>query len=649
MIFGQPQMLWLMAATVPALVLFFHWSWRKRTRLIAQFVQSRLLASLTVGVSATRLKLRLAALVLAVTSLFLALARPQWGFQLEEVKQRGLDILVAIDTSRSMLATDIKPNRLGRARLAALDLLKIAKNDRLGLIAFAGSAFLHCPLTLDEEAFRQSLSALDVGIIPQGGTDLSEAIQTARSAFKKEENNFHVLILITDGEDHENEEGTLDLAKKAAQEGIKIFTIGVGTASGELLPNTDEKGQKGFVKDDQGNVVKSRLNELLLQQIATLTEAFYLPLQPTKTMETLYQRGLAPLPKSDISTKLNRRHFERYQWLLGFAIGLLVFEMFFPEHKKPGRPAPRLASMNMALLLACLLAGVGTQATAATAAKALRHYEQGNYSTARKEYEALAKENPKDPRLHFNAGAAAYRERNYVNAAASFEAALTAEELSLQEKAYYNLGNARYQLGETEQEPAEKAKNWELAVKQYETALKLKPDDQEARSNLEFVRKRIEDLKAQQKDEKKEDQNKQDDEKKDEKKEDANKDDQKGQDQKKQDPKDQDKNKEDGKDKEPKDSKDDAGKGKDKEKNEKKGADQADPKKDPQPKEQSQNDAKKGDKGEENKDASASPMTQNGVMTQEQAEKLLDASKSDEKALIFQPTKKPGVRFFKDW
>ena len=626
MIFDQPKMLWLMAATVPALIFFFHWSWKKRTRLISQFVQSRLLASLTVGVSARRLKLRLAALVLAVAFIFLALSRPQWGFQLEEVKQRGLDILVAIDTSRSMLATDIKPNRLGRSKLAALDLLKIAKHDRLGLIAFAGSAFLHCPLTLDEEAFRQSLAALDVGIIPQGGTALSEAIQIARSAFKKEGDNFRVLVLITDGEDHE--EGALNLAKEAAKEGVRIFTIGVGTASGELLPNTDEQGHKGFVKDDQGNVVKSRLNELLLQQIATSTEAFYLPLQATKTMETLYERGLAPLPKSEISTKLARRHFERYQWPLAIAIGLLVFEMFFPEHKKPGRSAPRLASLNTFLVLVWLLAGAGTTASAATASKALRHYEQGNYSTARKEYEALARENPKDARLHYNAGAAAYREKNYENAAASFEAALTAEELGLQEKAYYNLGNARYQMGENEQEPQEKAKNWELAVKQYETALKLKPDDLEAKSNLDFVRKRIEELKAEQKDQDKQDQKKQDEEKKDEKKDQDKKDDQKGDDQKEQDPKDQDKK--DGKDQDPKDSKENTGK--DKEQKDSKDPEKSDPKKedpkqdskDSQSKEASKNDAKKGEKGEQEKDASEAAMAQNGVMTQEQAEKLLD-------------------------
>jgi len=177
-------MLWLLAATVPLLVWFLWWAWRKKQTLVAQFVQSRLLAQLTVGVSQARLKIRLVLIVFAVGCALLALARPQWGFDWEEAKQRGLDIVVAIDTSRSMLAEDVRPNRLARAKLAALDLMKLAKSDRLALVPFAGAAFLQCPLTLDDDAFRQSVEALVVGIIPVGGTALTEAIETAQTAFK---------------------------------------------------------------------------------------------------------------------------------------------------------------------------------------------------------------------------------------------------------------------------------------------------------------------------------------------------------------------------------------------------------------------------------------------------------------------------------
>src|SRR6266516_785 len=154
--FAHPQLLWLLAVTVSLLAWFLWWAWRKRQTLIAQFVQSRLLAQLTVGVSPLRQKIRLALVVFAVACALLALARPQWGFDWEEAKQRGLDIVLAIDTSRSMLAEDVRPNRLSRARLAALDLMRLARSDRLALVPFAGTAFLQCPLTLDDQAFRQS-------------------------------------------------------------------------------------------------------------------------------------------------------------------------------------------------------------------------------------------------------------------------------------------------------------------------------------------------------------------------------------------------------------------------------------------------------------------------------------------------------------
>src|SRR6266446_738294 len=228
--FANPRILWLLLVLPPALIAFFWWAGRKRQTLLTQFIQARLLPALTVGISARRQRLRATGLVLAVVCLIVALARPQWGFDWEETKQRGLDIVVAIDTSKSMLAEDIAPNRLARAKLAALDLMQQAKSDRLGLVAFAGSAFLQCPLTIDETAFRQSLESLDVNIIPQGGTALAEAIDTALAAFK-EGDNYKALVLLTDGEDHDS--GALEAAKKAAAADMHIFPVGIGTAEGE--------------------------------------------------------------------------------------------------------------------------------------------------------------------------------------------------------------------------------------------------------------------------------------------------------------------------------------------------------------------------------------------------------------------------------
>src|SRR6266496_2614669 len=271
--FEHVHLLWSLLVVLPALCAFFWWAWRLTRRLVAQFIAARLLANLTVGLSTGRQKARMALLVVAVALLVVVLARPQIGFSWEEARSRGLDIVVAIDTSRSMLATDVLPNRLRRAQLAALDLKRLAKTDRLGLVAFAGSAFLQCPLTLDDEAFRQSVEALDVNIIPQGGTALAEAIYAAKGAFKEGSENHKVLVLFTDGEDHDGH--ALEAAKAAAKDGLLIFTVGVGTSNGELLRMPDSQGRAEFIKDADGNAVKSRLDEDLLRDMAQATGGFY--------------------------------------------------------------------------------------------------------------------------------------------------------------------------------------------------------------------------------------------------------------------------------------------------------------------------------------------------------------------------------------
>jgi Ca-activated chloride channel homolog len=499
--FENPQMLGLLAVTVPLLVVFLWWEWRKRLALIAQFVRSRLLAHLTVGVSRTRQKIRLGLLVGAVASLFLALARPQWGMAWEEVKSRGLDIVVALDTSRSMLAPDVAPNRFSRAKLAVLDLQHLAKADRLGLVAFAGSAFLQCPLTLDEDAFRQSVEAVSVGIIPQGGTALAEAIEAGLAAFKSEEENDKVMVLFTDGEDHEN--GAVAAAEKAATAGVHLFTIGIGTTDGELLPLTPTNSPDRFVKDPEGNVVKSRLNETLLQQVATAGRGFHLPLRGAGTIETLYEKGLAPLlPKftsshASLDARLIQRPQERFQWPLALAGTLLILELFLPDRKlarrKPTAPVP---SLQRTLALALLL--VSTRPASASPTRAWQQYNKGQYEAAQREYERLLQRHPEDPRLHYNAGTAAYQAQEFTTATNHFSRALTASDLALQQEAFYNLGNSLYRMGEAIPDTSRKMSTWENALQNYGSALKLNTNDLDAQFNYRFLQRKLEELKQQQ-------------------------------------------------------------------------------------------------------------------------------------------------------
>lgn len=642
--FGQPNILWLMVAVVGLLIGFLWWSWRKRAHLISQFVQSRLLAQLTVGISAQRLKIKWALLVCAVVSLFLTLARPQWGFDWQEVKQRGLDIVVAIDTSRSMLASDIAPNRLERSKLAALDLMAKAKSDRLALVAFAGSAFLQCPLTLDEDAFRQSVDAVEVGIIPQGGSAITEAIKAALEAYEKDNDNHKILVLFTDGEDHDA--GAEETAKIAKDAGMRIFTIGVGTSAGELIRVTDDKGQNTFLKDEAGNVVKSKLNELLLQQIATSSQGFYLPLRGANTMDTLYERGLAPLPKSDIAAKLTRRYHERFQWPLAFAIAFLIAEIFFPEQKRTRREKESTtttkAGLKKAVSLITLLLVTGS--LQASPASALRQYQSKNYGAALREYKTLLEKNPDDAKLSYNAGAAAYKASEFESATKYFTAATRAEELELQQQAFYNLGNTLYGAGNQQQEPQARMENWEQSVKNYESALKLNPNDGDAKHNLEMVKRMLEELKKQQQQQK--------DQKGDQKKDDKNQDskdqqDQQKQDQQKQDQKDSNQSKDQQQQQQdkqesnqPKDSQEKKDQQQQQQNNqpkpeEKKGQNE-------QAKSQEQKDGGKEEAGE------ATPYAL-GKMTPEQAKQLLEAQKGDEKAMIFQPQGQPKKRSVRDW
>ena len=498
--FEHPNLLWLLLVIPPALSLFFWWAERARQRLLTQFVEARLLAQLTVGISPARRKLRLVLLILAVAFLVITLARPQRGFDLQEVGQRGLDIVVAVDTSKSMLATDIAPNRLARAKLATLELMQRAGTDRMGLVAFAGDAFLECPLTIDNTAFQQSVSALDVNTIPQGGTALAAAIDTALTAFK-EKDHYKVLVLFTDGED--NDEGALAAAKKAADAGLKIFTIGIGSAEGTLVQVADGKGNSDYVRDPQGNVVKSKLNAPLLQQIAGAAGGFYLPLQGADTINTLYERGLEPLPKSEGKEKLVRRYHEQFQWPLAAAIVLLLAEMFLPERRAPSRreskaetklagTVPGVPGATLAGLLLLVVCGNAL----ASPADALRDYQAGNYTNAVQEYERLAQIYTNDLRLIFNAGAAAYRGTNFDEAVKAFTLVTTAPDLKLQQQAYYNLGNTQYRMGAATKDLDGLQETWETAIKSYERAASLNTNDVDAAFNLTFTKKGVEQIKA---------------------------------------------------------------------------------------------------------------------------------------------------------
>lgn len=264
-----------------------------------------------------------------VACLILALARPRWGTEWQEFKRKGLDIVVALDTSKSMLAEDVKPNRLERAKLGVQDLLARLKGDRAGLVLFAGTSFLQCPLTVDYAAFNLNLQDARAGIIPRGGSDIRGALDTAVKAFETSKGADRVVILISDGEDHDPSGDAIVAALK--KENVKLFCIGVGSPQGELIPVADDQGRTQFLKGKDDQIVKSSLNESFLSQIAVGAGGAYIKALPTDFgIETLYDEVISKLNREESNSRLVKRRKQQFPWLIGFGLLFLAAEAAVP-------------------------------------------------------------------------------------------------------------------------------------------------------------------------------------------------------------------------------------------------------------------------------------------------------------------------------
>ncbi len=329
--FANPTFLYLLLA-IPLLALFF-WSVEKRKQsLLARFGEIELIRKLTASRSKGFLIARRVLFTVGMAFLILAMARPQLGTKLEEVKREGIDLIVAIDVSNSMLAEDVAPNRMLKAKHELKTLIDRLKGDRIGIVAFAGDAFLASPLTTDYAAAAMILDAIDVGVIPQQGTAIARAIEIACKGFVTKDSRQKVILLLTDGEDHEGD--PVAAAEAAAKEGIIIYAVGIGSPTGVPIPSVDKSGNKtGYLRGSDGEIVTSKLDEVTLQRIALATEGKYYPARPGSAELNEIIKAISGMEKTQIEAKIFTNFEDRFQWFLIPAILFFVIASALPERR----------------------------------------------------------------------------------------------------------------------------------------------------------------------------------------------------------------------------------------------------------------------------------------------------------------------------
>ncbi len=322
--FASPVVLWMLLA-VPALAAWLVLILRGRRMAMARFTEARLLERLVDSVSAERLAVKAILLVLSSLFIVLAAARPQWGSTLEQVSHRGVDVLIGIDISESMLAEDLRPNRLQKSREEAGRFLERLDGDRVGLLAFAGSAGVLCPLTVDYNAVRIFLDTLRPDMISYPGTSLAVAIEAGAGAFSTEESKFKVMVLFTDGEDQVSAAEVEAAARAAAQQGIIIHTIGTGSPGGEPIPVRDENGEIiEYKKDTGGRVVTTRLDEAILAGVSEITGGQYFPATAAEAELDRIAEAIEAMDKKEMQGKLMTQYEERYQVPLAAGLAFLI-------------------------------------------------------------------------------------------------------------------------------------------------------------------------------------------------------------------------------------------------------------------------------------------------------------------------------------
>lgn len=502
-LFAHEKLLWLLLL-VPALLLFKLWLDSRASRAVQAFTAARLRSMLVTGVSSGLSWTIWALYLLAMACLIVAAARPQWGSENIERPDKGRNIFIALDTSRSMLARDVAPDRLTRAKLAAHDLIMELKGERIGLLAFAGRAYLQAPLTTDHEAILESLQSFDHTVIEWGGSNLGDLLDVMLRAIKPLPKSNFVLIIFSDGGDADA--SLTGAIQKLTEAQVSVITVGVGTEGGTLIPDPNVPGD--YIRDEANNVVRSKLEKGVLQQLASATGGRFIKLGTQPLSRDAIAPIIARLREQENATRSLSKPIERFAWPLGFAILWLMIAWILSSlpRRKPRR------SLAAGMLVVLALSSVNADASSlaafvrqrgASPEEAHEALEQKDYEKARDLYSKLLESGNLPPatlpELNYGLAIAEHQLTDYDGSVRHFSDALHSGDKGLRTRAHRGLGHTLYDQGSRglAKQPKITLQRWMDALKHFDAALELDPNNKELKENREHVASMLELLRKQ--------------------------------------------------------------------------------------------------------------------------------------------------------
>ena len=509
--FENPEYLWLLLV-VPVLALIRFVTYYNQKKRLRKFGEPQLLKNLMPDVSRFRPSVKFWILQGALALLIVMLARPQMGTKINHEKRVGIETIIAMDISNSMRAEDIVPNRLDRSKMMVENLVDHFTNDKIGLIVFAGDAFVQLPITSDYVSAKMFLSSIDPSMMASQGTDIARAIEMASHSFTQEEGIGKAIVVITDGEDHEG--GAVEAAEAAKKNGMRVYVLGVGSTQGAPIP---VPGTGNYMQDNTGNTVMSALNEDMCKQVAQAGGGAYIHVENNSAAQEQLDNELDKLAKKETSTAVYSEFDEQFQAFGVLALLLLILEICIFDRRNPLlKHVSLFGKRKVAVMLLFLTAlSVTAQTDRQYIRQGNKQFRMGDYPNAEVSYRKAIEQNPKNPQASFNLGNALMAQKKDSAAVTQFENASRLETNPLRKaQSFHNIGVI-----------CQTHKMYGEAIEAYKNALRLNPNDDETRYNLVLCKhqKQKQDQQKQNQGQNNDDQKK-DDQKKDDQQKDQNSD-----------------------------------------------------------------------------------------------------------------------------